>query len=134
MIKVIVLLKRNQNLTREEFKRHWRDVHGPLVMTVPELTRHMRKYVQNHLITEEDGRGKSPLKQPDSATDFDGIVEIWYESYADMPNSFKNQPYKDIIAPDEKRLLDIEQCVMFVTEEVMMFDENNRPPAEKKLA
>jgi EthD domain len=45
MIKVSVLLKRKPGMSPAEFYRYWKDVHGPLVLGVPELMRHVRKYV-----------------------------------------------------------------------------------------
>ena len=50
MVKVIVMLKRKPGMGLQEFHRYWKDVHGPLVLGVPELMRHVRRYVQSHSI------------------------------------------------------------------------------------
>jgi len=39
------LLTRRAGLAPEAFRRHWRDVHGPLAARLPGLER----YLQNHL-------------------------------------------------------------------------------------
>jgi uncharacterized protein (TIGR02118 family) len=46
MITRIGMLIRNPALTREEFRRHWLEVHGPLAARFPGL----RRYHQNHVV------------------------------------------------------------------------------------
>jgi len=48
MIKSISLLTRNDNITHEQFVKHWLEVHGPLAHAVPG----MRRYVQSHILAE----------------------------------------------------------------------------------
>ena len=87
MIKSISLLTRRQELSHEEFVRHWVDVHAPLAHTVPRL----RRYVQSHIVAERT--------RPDIVThdiEIDGIAELWYDSLEDM--QFANA------SPEAKRL------------------------------
>jgi len=136
MIKMIVLLRRNPALTRAEFSHHWREIHAPLVCSVPETTRHMRKYVQNHLpetsASSGDGAAESMggVARPSDDMDFDGIIEVWYESMEELQKSTGSQRYAEIIRPDEQRLLDQSRCVIFLANEFTVFDEKNRPNAE----
>jgi uncharacterized protein (TIGR02118 family) len=46
MIAAISLMQRRQDMTLAAFRRHWLDVHGPLVCRFPAL----RHYVQHHVI------------------------------------------------------------------------------------
>lgn len=46
MIAAISLMRRRDDVTLTEFRRHWLDVHGPLVCAFPAL----RHYVQDHVI------------------------------------------------------------------------------------
>jgi uncharacterized protein (TIGR02118 family) len=48
MIKISELLVRRPGMSRTEFHDYWKRVHGPLVMSIPEVRRHVRKYVQSH--------------------------------------------------------------------------------------
>ena len=48
MIKISELLVRKAGMSRGEFQDYWRRVHGPLVMSIPEIRRHVVKYVQSH--------------------------------------------------------------------------------------
>ena len=46
MIAAISLMRRREDVTLATFRRHWLDVHGPLVCAFPAL----RHYVQDHVI------------------------------------------------------------------------------------
>jgi uncharacterized protein (TIGR02118 family) len=75
MIKRVTLLTRKAAMTREQFTRHWLDVHAPLAHAVPGL----RRYVQSHIIEE--------YRRPDIPTtpvEVDGIAELWFENRAAM--------------------------------------------------
>ena len=48
MIKRVTLLTRKAGMTREQFTRHWLEVHAPLAHAVPGL----RRYVQSHIVEE----------------------------------------------------------------------------------
>ena len=70
MIKSISLLTRKQELSHEEFVKHWLQVHAPLAHAVPGV----RRYVQSHIVGERT--------RPDIATtevEVDGIAELWYD-------------------------------------------------------
>ena len=75
MIKRITLLTRKAGMTREQFTRHWLDVHAPLAHAVPGL----RRYVQSHIIEEY----KRPVI-PTTPVEVDGIAELWFENRATM--------------------------------------------------
>jgi len=75
VIKRISLLTRRAGMTREQFARHWVEVHASLAHAVPGL----RRYVQSHIVEE--------FRRPDiptSAIEIDGIAELWFESRAAM--------------------------------------------------
>ena len=46
MIAAVSLMRRREDITLATFRRHWLDVHGPLVCGFPAL----RRYVQDHVI------------------------------------------------------------------------------------
>jgi hypothetical protein len=52
MVKLIICAARKPTMTHEEFDAYWRDQHGPLVRSVPEFMRHVRKYVQCHIAAD----------------------------------------------------------------------------------
>jgi uncharacterized protein (TIGR02118 family) len=78
VIKSVGLLTRKDGLTREEFVRHWVEVHAPLAHAVPGV----RRYVQSHIVEE---RTRPDI--PASDVEIDGIAELWYDDRAAMERS-----------------------------------------------
>lgn len=76
MVKYVSFLTRKEGMSVEDFQRHWRDVHAPLI--VAELTK-MRRYVQCHTLPETYSNAIRPP--------YDGVPMAWYESLEDgRPN------------------------------------------------
>lgn len=65
MIKLVLLFKKREDLTTDQFLAHWKDVHVPLVLKVPDI----RRYKISPFIGGPSGQ-----------TDFDGMAELWFES------------------------------------------------------
>jgi uncharacterized protein (TIGR02118 family) len=73
MIAAISLMRRRDDVTLTEFRRHWLDVHGPLVCDFPAL----RHYVQDHVIA-------SPvMNEPARQMWIDGFPILWFDNDAD---------------------------------------------------
>ena len=75
MIKRVSLLTRKDGMSREQFTRHWLEIHAPLARPVPGL----RRYVQAHILEE--------FRRPDlptSSVQVDGIAELWFDDRASM--------------------------------------------------
>ena len=114
MVKVSVILKRKPGMSLEEFRRYWREVHGPLLLKQSALMRHVRKYVQCHSIA--DALPNTPGLSPQ----FDGIAELWGDSVDSVKRGFAEPAYLEVIRPDEEKFLDLPNCVYMVTEEVII--------------
>lgn len=67
MIKLVLLFRRRDDLTMDEFLRHWREVHIPLVLRIPNI----RRYVVSP-VTATPGGGSGQR-------DFDGMAELWFD-------------------------------------------------------
>ena len=109
MVKLIVCARRKPGMTHKEFARYWRENHGPLVRSVPEFIRHVRKYVQCHMVSNAAPLGAS--------SDFDGVAELWFDRVAELNEAFSEPRYLEVIRPDELKFADLANCVSFVTEE-----------------
>ena len=89
MIKRISLLTRKAGMTREQFTRHWLEIHAPLAKTVPGLVH----YVQSHIV-EEFRRADIPT----STVEVDGIAELWFESRESMDRALASAEMKALHA------------------------------------
>ena len=119
MISLIVAAKRRPDLTREQFVDYWLNRHAPLVLSVPEFARHVKRYVLHPF--DADGEGEALVLG--AAPDYDGVGELWFDSHAAMVAAFSEQRYLEVIRPDEDRFLDRDACLSFVT----------RPHVQKEL-
>lgn len=115
MIKFVGMLKRKPGISAEEFHHHWRNIHGPFVMGIPEFARYVRKYVQCHAMAAQTTvAGAGP------ASPFDGIAEIWFDSPEEMRKAFSEPRYLSEIRADERKFLDLPNCITLLVEEVPM--------------
>ncbi|MCZ4281340.1 EthD family reductase [Kiloniella laminariae] len=71
MFKAMILLKRREDATHEEFAQWWLQGHRPLAEQLPGL----KRAVFN-------------LAQKDPASDYDGVSELWFESKADFDAAY----------------------------------------------
>lgn len=111
MIALIVAAKRRADLTREEFEDHWLNRHAPLVLSVPEFAKYLKRYVLHPY--GKEGEGQSLVLG--GASEYDGVGELWFDSHAAMIAAFNEPRYLEIIRPDEDRFLDRDACLSFVT-------------------
>ncbi len=108
MVKLFAVLRRNPEMSVEEFVSHWRDVHGPLIAREPTLARHIVRYEQ-HVRHRPD---------PISGTDgVDGVAVQWFRSLDDFVGFISEPAYAELVAPDERRFLDVDRLEFVITEE-----------------
>jgi uncharacterized protein (TIGR02118 family) len=111
MIKTVTLLTRRPDLTLEEFHRHWKFVHAPLVLAMP----HVRRYVQC-----------SPVNIPDKEPPYDGIAEVWYDNFEDLQATV-GSPECDRLLADEKNFMGAKtenSIFVIVEEDEILMDTN----------
>ena len=110
MVKYIICAARKAGMTHEEFSAYWRNHHGSVVKSVSEFTRHVRKYIQCHLVGNTVPLG--------AAGAYDGVAELWFDSVAELETAFREPRYLEIIRPDELKFADLDKSISFITEEV----------------
>jgi hypothetical protein len=106
MIKLTVLVKRNPELSVEEFHDEWR-AHGRMIADEPAFRRFIKRYEQHHRATPDYRNGDT----------FDGVALQWFDSFSDFLALIDSPEYADKMQPDEARILDPEGLVVLFTEE-----------------
>jgi uncharacterized protein (TIGR02118 family) len=114
MIKLSILIKRKPELSLDQFRAHWKDIHGPLFSSQPEVKRYVKKYVQVH------STGKHLEQFP--VAPFDGIAEIWFEKMEDIDQIFGTSNYLKTIAPDEALFIDRENILWVYGQENVVIE------------
>ena len=103
MTKVIFVLHRRLDMDRDEFRRYWRDVHGPIAAGMPGL----RRYVQNYAVPDA-ASGDPPC---------DGIAELWFDSEEALRTAFAS-PEGAATMADVPNFLDPDRIGEMVVDEV----------------
>ena len=118
MIKLIMCLKRRDDLSREEFRAYWRDKHGPFFMKNAGVMG-TKKYVQSHTLPSpmnaamQEGRGM--------LEEYDGVAEVWFESeeaLAEAMGSDDMARLGEALLEDESNFIDHAKSTAFLVSEV----------------
>jgi uncharacterized protein (TIGR02118 family) len=107
MIKFAYLINRVEGMSVEAFVDHHRNKHAPLFTSIPEAQKYVRRYAVSH-----------PVAAPNyPAPAFDGLTEIWFDSWADHDAFFSSKNYLETVKPDEPTFIDFASVGVMVTEE-----------------
>jgi uncharacterized protein (TIGR02118 family) len=119
MLKLIMCVRRLPELTREEFDRHWRDKHAPLVRRHSAVLG-IRKYIQTIPLPNpvaqtslQSGRGTEPV-------DFDGCAELWWddlESHLAARKTPEGLRALQKLIEDERRFVDLSRSQLWYGQE-----------------
>lgn len=102
-LKKMAFLVKRADLGREDFARHWREVHGPVVSRSPGYSRYRIGYAQNHVL------GDTPVGRP---FPWSGMAEFWLPGETPNEDDFSaSDIYRDRIAVDERRFIDMEKTI-----------------------
>ena len=110
MVKLITIFKRKPGISRDEFIRHWQQVHARIAVEDREFWSRVRKYVQNYVTSA----GQQPA--------WDGVVELWFDSPAELDAAFSGEETKKRLIADLDNFVDQASMISVVTEENVLYD------------
>jgi uncharacterized protein (TIGR02118 family) len=102
MIKVIVLLPRRSDMSRDDFERYMRETHLPLVAGIPG----MRRLVVNWVLPDPSG----------PVAGYDAVAEDWFDDAQAMGAAFASPEGKAVV-DDTPNFLDMSRFQLLVTDE-----------------
>jgi uncharacterized protein (TIGR02118 family) len=91
-IKSVVFVRRRPDLELGDFRRYWREHHGPLACHIPSV----RRYEQNHVSDVAYNRRTPPA--------FDGFAVTWFTSTDSMREGATTEAYRATLS-DEPNFL-----------------------------
>jgi uncharacterized protein (TIGR02118 family) len=117
MVKLVFCLKRLPHLSREEFQRHWRERHAPLVReAAPALG--IRRYVQVHALASPlNERFRAGRGAPEA---YDGVAELWFDSVDALVTAGgtpEGRAASRRLLEDERRFIDLAQSPLWLATE-----------------
>ena len=118
MIHLICFVKAKQGMSREDFRDHWANVHGPLVAGIAEEGGDFEYYAQYPRTDEDYDRPGAP--------DFDGVA---VQSFAGMDafNRFLTAPaVAERLGPDGPKFMDQEKSVWIMTDEPLVLVDRSK--------
>ena len=120
MVKIVIFFKRKPGMTVEAFQRHWGDSHARLVEKLPGL----RRYVQNHALTETYAKGEPA---------FDAVAESSFDDTQAMKALLSTDEYAAVTA-DEPNFIDAATLGSIITEEHLVKDGAAAREAVKSIS
>jgi uncharacterized protein (TIGR02118 family) len=102
MLKFIVVCHRRPELSREQFRRYFEEVHGPLAKLIP----HVHRYVQNFV--EADPMTGDPA--------WDAVIEFWFADRAAYDAAWRS-PEGKRAAADNASFMDMERTAWAIVSE-----------------
>ena len=90
------LIQKRSDIGSDDFRRHWRDSHGPLAAKLPGL----RRYHQNHVVD----RAQRGISYTRGGNDFDGFSELWFDDVPSMLAAFATEDVQ-MLGKDEDRFI-----------------------------
>lgn len=114
MIKLAILLTRRKGMSHQEFLNYRRDVHAPLLLSIPETKKYVRKFIVSTPVPVAG--------YPDRA--YDAMVEAWFNSVEDLNSFFLSDNFVKKVDPDHDNFLDMPAIVRLVTEETVVVEAN----------
>lgn len=108
--RLVFVLRRRPEMSRDEFQTYWLQTHAPLVAGVAE-TLGITRYQQVHTVSEDTTRAAAP---------FDGVAELWFDATRSTGSPDEQRAAAAMLLEDERRFIDLSASpIWFATEHVM---------------
>ena len=119
MIRITYLLRRRPNLSVDEFRRYWREEHGPLVAGHARRINAL-KYVQVHTL-DDPANAAMAESRGGMEPPYDGVAEVWFENreaLLDALSSDAGQRAAAELVEDEARFIDLAESPLWLSHEM----------------
>ncbi|MGI9613737.1 MAG: EthD domain-containing protein [Acidimicrobiales bacterium] len=130
MIKLTFCLRRKPELSPDEFRRYWREEHGPLVRDRAEVLG-IRKYQQVHTVDEQELHDALQRRNGGAPEPYDGIAEVWVddvETFRGGTGTDEARRAARELLEDEGRFIDLAASPMWLGEEIVFYEAATADP------
>ena len=116
MVVLTCLVRRKPGISPEEFHRHWREHHGPLVVRTRSGS-HVLRYEQHHRALSDYG--------PEDDGGYDGVTVQWFASRAEYEAHVAEPDFREVWA-DVESFLDVDRLTYVLTDETVVVVDGPR--------
>jgi len=113
-VKASVFIVRKPGTAPEAFARHWREVHGPMMLAQESLQPLLAGYIQNRAVVTDRTKG--------SRMEYDGVAEFHFSSLEHMGRFFTESAKIEALGRDSEQFLDRGRTLFMCTNEVVLYD------------
>jgi len=106
--KNVEFVVRKPGLALDEFRRYWKEIHGPLAAQIPMI----RRYVQSPTRPSAYERGRTPA--------YDGVAITWFDDTQAMRASAATAQYARVRADEPNFIAPGELPIIITTEHVIV--------------
>jgi uncharacterized protein (TIGR02118 family) len=110
--RLVFVLYRLPEMSREEFQQYWSVNHAPLVTSVADVLG-ITGYQQVHTLREDTTR---------PAPAFDGVAELWFDPSRSTASREEQRAAGALLLEDERRFIDLAASPIWLAEERVMSD------------
>jgi uncharacterized protein (TIGR02118 family) len=110
--RLVFVLYRRPELSREEFQHYWSTTHAPLVRSVADVLG-IERYQQVHTVAEDPSY---------TALAFDGVAELWFDLSRSTASPEEQLRASLALLEDERKFIALSASPIFVGEEKPMID------------
>lgn len=98
-------------MSKQAFDEYWSGPHADQVLGCADFKRHIRRYVQSHVVAQEG------IQLAWGVSDYDGQAELWFDSVEAMNAAFNEPAFLASVGPDDEKFIDMAGCKLMVVEE-----------------
>jgi uncharacterized protein (TIGR02118 family) len=119
VLRLTHLLRKKPELTEGQFRKYWRDHHGPLLASLgPRFG--VIKYVQGHTLADPANEAMAKARGG-METPYDGVSELWFEDRDVFAEALTSPAGTEAVAKlvrDEARFIDLPQSPLWLNYEI----------------
>ncbi|KAG6918184.1 hypothetical protein DXG01_016171 [Tephrocybe rancida] len=120
-VRLLMLIKKKEGLTREEFSDYWRNVHAKLFMKLDIVKTNCLRYEQ--VKGHTDSKWATVLTDSGLPTsDYDGVLMLDGESFEKLFEIFRSEEFLRNVAPDEENFVDRPNCGAYTVHSNSIFE------------
>lgn len=119
MFKIVLLIKRKEGMSHQEFRDYYETNHAPLAKRVmPGMSAYKRTFLQP-LSDSQSSPDDFDLKQESTARDYDVVTEFFWDNADDFQSAveFMNSDGAQVLVEDELKFMDRSSMTFFMGEE-----------------